>query len=291
MNTVQATAYGAKALIHMLMGKTPVIDNNSTVNERLDIEPSARLTATEPLRLGILTAGNKGHLAVVGNQGIPLTSPQNHMATDASLFGPMPFCMRTTDEDITLDKRARYALRKEMIVNQVNYYAYYGLRVDLDPDDVHVEMVKITTEDGQVTEVPFVPDTSNLYPDPITLPVAGAVTTTDVKIAVKAILEVPMSQNDIAEYVNVAKILFGGDERYAIISEFALCTGADRVVQVTSTQGTVNFNESICTQVYSFAADYKAVYMNDQNLTIRFDVGNQVPLLGTASIPTLQFIP
>lgn len=291
MNTVQATAYGAKLLIHQLLGKMPVIDNHSTMNERLDIEPSAQPTATDVFRMGILVAGNLGHVNVTGNNGIGLTSPQNHMATDASLFGPVPFCMRTIDDDIPLEQRQRYALRKQLTVNQVNYFAYYGLRVDIDPDDVNVEMVKITTEDGQVKEEPFVPDTSNLYPDPITLPVAGAVTTTDVKIAVKAILEVPMSEKDIAEYVNVAKIMNGGDERYAIISEFGLCTGTDRVIQVTSTQGTVNFNESVCTQIYAHAADYKAVYMNDQNLTIRFDVGNQVPLLGTASIPTLKTIP
>lgn len=291
MNTVQASAYGAKMLIYKLFGKMPDIDDHATMNERLDIEASAKPTATDDFRCGILIAGNKGHINVTGNQGIGLTSPQNHLATDASLYGPMPFCLRTVDEDLALNLRQKYALRKEITINQVNYYAYYGLRVVIDPDDIEVGMVTITTENGQVKEEPFVPDTTNLYPEPITLPVAGAVTTTDVKIAVKAMFEVPLSSLDIAEYVNVAKIMYGGDERYAIISEFALCTGADRVVQVTSTQGVVNFNESICTQIYATAADYKAVYMNDQTLNIRFDVGNQVPLLGTASIPTLKVIP
>jgi hypothetical protein len=291
MNTVQATAYGAKLLVHMLIGKAPVIDSHSTANERLDIEPSARPTITETMKLGILMAGNLGHVGVTGNRGIALTSPQNHLATDASLFGPVPFCLRTIDNDLPLEQRNRYALRKQINIGGVEYFAYYGLRIEIDPDEVNVEMVKITTEDGQSKEEPFVPDTSNLYPDPITLPVAGAVTATDVKIAVKAIFEVPLSENDIAEYVNVAKIMNGGDERYAIISEFALCTGADRTIQVTSTQGQVNFLESIGTQVYCFAADYKAVYMNDQTLNIRFDIGNQVPLLGTASIPTLKTIP
>lgn len=291
MNTVQATAYGAKLLIHNLIGKNPVIDAHSTANERLDIEPSARPTVTERIKLGILMAGNKGHINVTGNGGIGLTSPQNHLATDASLFGPVPFSLCTIDNDHTLEQRGRYALRKQINISGVEYFAYYGLRIEIDPDEVNVEMVKMTTEDGQTVEEPFVPDTSNLYPDPITLPVAGAVTTTDVKIAVKAIFELPMSEYDIAEYVNVAKVLNGGDERYAIISEFSLCTGADRTVQVTSTQGQVNFLESIATQTYCFAADYKAVYMNDQTLNIRFDIGNQVPLLGTASIPTLKVIP
>jgi len=291
MNTVQASAYGAKLLIHMLIGKTPVIDNHSTMNERLNIEPSAVPTLTERVKLGILMAGNKGHINVTGNQGIGLTSPQNHMATDASLFGPVPFCLRTIDNDLTLEQRSRYALRLQINIAGVEYFAYYGLRIEINPEEVNVEMVKMTTEDGQTVEEPFVPDTSNLYPDPITLPVAGAVTASDVKIAIKAIFEVPLSENDVAEYVNVAKIMNGGDERYAIISEFSLCTGADRTIQVTSTQGQVNFLESIATQVYCFAADYKAVYMNDQTLNIRFDIGNQVPLLGTASIPTLKVIP
>lgn len=291
MNTVQSTAYAIEVMLRQLFGLQPEMDSKSTMNERLDILGNARPTETEHTRLGILCAGNRGHEVVVGNGGIGLTSILDHMATNASTYNPMPFCMRAVDDDIPLSKRTKYALRKEVTVGGVNYYAYYGLRMVIDRNTINIVKKKVTTEPGSPPiEVPWSPTTSDLYPDPISLPHTGAVTTTDVRIVVSAMIPVKLNADDIEEYINVAKILYGGDERYAILSEFALCTGVDRVVTAQSTSGPINFNESIGTQVFSFAADYKAVYYNSQELTLDFDVGAQIPLLGTASIPTLETI-
>jgi hypothetical protein len=290
MNTVQATIYGAKMLVAMLLGQLPNIDAESTMNERLEIEGSDRPVAGETVKLGILVAGNKGHTASIGNNGIAKTSILDHFADNASLYNPMPFCMRTVDDDLDLAHRQKYALRKEITVDAVNYYAYYGLRIDVSIADVTVTMKLITTEDGVVVETVFTPNNANLYPTPVTLPSTGAVTTTDVKLAVSALLPVVLSTTDVQEYVNCAKILNGGDEEYAIMSEFGLCTGADRNYTVQSTAGSVTFSESIGTQIYAFAADHKALYYNEQELTLQFDVGNQIPMLGTQSIPTLETI-
>lgn len=290
MNTVQSTAYGLEVMLRMLFGHPPAMDAKSTINERLDILGNARPTATEKMQMGILVAGNKGHEVTVGNGGIGLTSILDHMSTNASVYNPMPFCMRTVDEDLPLAQRIKYALRKEVTVGGINYYAYYGLRLAIGTDDVHIVKKKITTEGETVIEEPWAPTTSDLYPDPIKLPQTGAVTSTDVKIQVSAITTVKLNASDIEEYINVAKIMYGGDERYAVLSEFALCTGADRQVTVQSTSGNINFVESIGTQAFAFAADHKAVYYNSQELTLDFDVGAQIPLLGTASIPTLETI-
>lgn len=290
MNTVQSTIYGAKLLISLLLGHVPIIDAKSTLNERLDILGNARPQEGEPVRLGILTVGNRGHRAVPGQDGIALTSIVDHTANHAAQYHPMPFCMRTTDEDLPMAARLRYALRKEETVGGVNYYSYYGLRLNISPDDVTIVMKKITREDGLPIETPFIPTTADLFPEQIELPTTGAVTTTDVRLAASAIIQVVLSENDIQEYVNVAKIMYGGDERYAIMSEFGLATAADRQVQVPSTAGQVNFMEAIGTQIYSFAADHKALYYNSQELTLDFDIGNQVPMLATASIPTLETI-
>lgn len=292
MNTVQSTIYGLEKLIALLLGQTPVIDAHSSMNERLDILANAQPTATEKYTLGIMVAGNMGHETEVGVQGIPLTSIVDHMATNASLYGPMPFCMRLVDNDIDAGKRAKYALRKILLgPDNQNYYAYYGLRITTDLNTVKILKKKITTEPGSLPiEEIFVPSSKDMYPDPVTLPNTGAVTTTDVKVSASALLPVLMNADDIEEYVNCAKILYKGDERYAIWSEFALCLGANRVINVDSTAGQVPFLESVGTQIYTFAADYKAVYYNSQELSLVFDVGCQVPLLGTMSIPTLETI-
>jgi len=290
MNTVQATIYGAKLLIHLLLGHNPIISAKSTMNERLDILGNARPAVGEQVKLQILTVGNRGHRYKPGQDGIALTSIIDHTANHAAEYHPMPFCMRAVNDDIPLASRNKYALRKEEMHGGQNYYAYYGLRLNISPDQAPVNMKKITREDGTVIETPFIPATSDLFPEAIELPDTGAITTTDVRLAASAIINVVLSENDIEEYVNCAKIIYGGDERYAIMSEFGLCTAADRQVSVQSTAGTINFIEAIGTQIYSFAADHKALYYNSQELTLDFDIGNQVPMLATASIPTLETI-
>jgi hypothetical protein len=291
VNTIQSTLYGAKTLVHLLLGHTPVIPSRTTFNERLGIQDAAKPTNGEKVYLGIMTVGNKGHRAVAGDGGIALTSVIDHLANHASTYNPVPFALRRIDDDLPQVLRAKYALRKEMMVSGVNYYAYFGMRMDIDPADVTVVMKKITVENGQTTEAVFIPSTADLYPEPVELPVKGAVSTTDVSLSVSCVIRVRLDEVAIEEFINAAKIMHNGDERYAIMSEFALCTGADRTVSVPSTSGSVNFLETIGCQAYSFSMDHKALYYNSQELTLDFDLGNQLPLLGTASIPTLNVIP
>jgi len=291
MNTIQATVYGAKALLGLLFGHVPVIDANATINERLGINGNDRPVAGEQVKLSYLVAGNRGHRSVPGTNGIALTSVIDHMADNAAPYNPIPFCIRPVEQDLTLAERAKYCLRTEMTINGAQWYVYWGLRLHITPDDINIVMKRITTEPGSppIEEV-FVPDQSNLYPSVPDLPVTGAVTTTDVSLIASAICSVVLDQNAITEFVNAAKILNNGDERYAIMSEFCLCTGADRQYTVNSTNGPVNFLDVVGCQVYAFSADHKALYYNSQELNLDFEVGNQVPLLATQSIPTLQTI-
>lgn len=290
MNNVQQTVYGLKSIIYMLFGIQPEINASSTANERLAILPNERPTANERVRMGVLMVGNKGHRQVPGTGGISKTSINDHMANHASLYNPMPFCMRPVDNDIPLAQRNKYALRKEIPVDGQNYYAYYGYRLNIAPGDIQVSMLQVTTENGQEIVEPFVPDNDDLFPDPLNLPTTGAVTTSDVKLKARAILQVKFTQLDIEEYVNAAKVLYAGDEGYAIMSEFGLCTNADRQVTVSSSGGSIPFLEAIGCQIYNFSFDHRPVFYNSQELTIEFDVGNLIPLLSTASIPTIQTI-
>lgn len=291
MNTIQSTLYGAKVLVHLLLGHTPVIPSRTTFNERLGIQDAAVPQNGEKVYLGVLTVGNKGHRYVAGDGGIALTSVIDHLANHASTYNPIPFALRRVDDDLNENERGKLCLRKEMTVSGVACYGYYGYRMDIDPADVTVVMKKITVEDGVVTEEVYIPSTADLYPPEVELPVKGAVTTTDVSLSVSCVIRVRLDEKDIAEFINAAKMMHNGDERYAIMSEFALCTSADRVISVPSTSGQVNFKEAIGTTAYSFSMDHKALYYNSQELTLDFDLGNQLPLLGTESIPTLETIP
>jgi len=291
VNTIQTTLYGAKTLVHLLLGHTPIIPSRTTFNERLGIMDATTPQPGEKVYLGVMTVGNKGHRAVVGDGGIALTSVIDHLANHASTYNPVPFALRRLDDDLPKNLRDKFCLRKETVVSGVNYYSYWGYRMAIDPADVTVVMKKITVENGQITEEVYTPSTADLYPEPIELPVKGAVSTTDVSLSVSCVIRVRLDEIMIQEFINAAKIMHNGDERYAIMSEFALCTAADRTISVQSTSGSVNFLEAIGCQAYSYSMDHKALYYNSQELTLDFDLGNQLPLLGTASIPTLDTIP
>lgn len=291
MNKHQQTAYGIKTLIYTLLGLPPVMDQFSTVNERLSILPDARPLNNERVTLGVLIAGNKGHTYQPGADGIALFGPEDHLATDAALYGQLPLALRDMDDDLSPAVRSRYCLRKIENVNGVNKIAYYGLRIPITVANTSVQMKQITRTEQGVIETDFIPDNSNLYPIPPDLPTIGGVTASDVSIKVMAIVNVTLTTAEVAEFVEAVRVLYNGDERYAVMSEFGLCIGASRVIEVEGSAGTINFNESIGTQVYAYAMEHKALFYNTQELRIDFDVGNQIPLFAPQSIPTMQVIP
>lgn len=291
MNKHQQSVYGLQSLIYLLLGVTPNIPQYTTVNERLSILGDARPNRGDKYSMNVLIAGNKGHTTQPGTDGIPLMGVNDHVATNASLYGPLPLAMRTVDDDLSPAMRQRYCLRKLTTVNGINYFAYYGLRIDLNEDNTNVDLLRVTkTEQGDEISA-FTPNNENLFPVPMDLPTSGAITTSNTHVRVSAIVNVKLNQQEIDEFVNAVKIMYNGDERYAVMSEFGLCCGVNRIVEVEGQDGIINFNESIGTQVYAFTMEHKALFYNTQELSIDFDVGNQIPLLAAQSIPTIQTVP
>lgn len=291
MNTIQATLAGHKTLVHMLLGHTPEIPNNTSLNQRLGILDTAKPTSAEKVYLGYLVVGNKGHRNVTGDGGVGLTSVLDHTATHTAPYGPIPFVLRRITDDLPKAQRDLYVLRKLITFSGVQYYAYYGMRMNISPADVTVATKKVTIVDSKEKEEVYTFTTSDLYPEPVTLPVSGAISTSPVSVKVTCPIRVSFGEFAIAEFVNALKILNNGDERYAVMSEFSLCTGADRVIQVPVNTGTSNFTEVVGCQVYNYAMDHKALYYNSQELNLDFDLGSSLPLLAAQSIATLTTIP
>lgn len=291
MNSIQQTVYAIKSLIYSMAGVEPEIDEKSTVNESLDIMGSARPTLDERVKFGVLIAGNGGISCTQGNPARPNIRPRNHLATDANVFTPLPFAIRPVDDDLGATERGQYCLRKEISLPEGNMYAYYGLRIPIHKDNLQVNLVKVTKEDGTIIETPFVPDDSNLKPTPVDLPTENAIIASDVSIRISALMRVTLNARVVGEMVEAAKLLYDGDETAALISELGLCTGADRIISTPSSDGQIQFTESVGTQVYTFATDLLSLYYNKKEYVIDFDIGNQIPLLSKESIPTLTTIP
>ena len=291
MNSIQQTLYGLSSVLYSLAGVQPTIPPMETVNERLTILPDLRPNITEQVKLGVLMIGNGGYGCVAGNGGRPKIRPHNHTATDAAPFEPMPFVLRPANDDLNAGERARYCLRKEVEVGGELYYGYYGMRLRLTKENFKVTKLEISKVNGIVQEKIFEADSSNISPTPVDLPPNQAIVAADRAVRVTAPIEVVLDRLVVEEIIEASKILNGGDETSAVISEFAICTGADRLVSVPSTEGQIQFTESIATQVFSFASDLIALYFNKKEQTVTFDVGAQIPLISVESIPTITTIP
>lgn len=291
MNSIQQTFLSIQNMLYAITGVQNEIGRYSTMNERLDILPNITLGGDDKVKLGVLVIGDGGHTCAPGTNGRPRILPRNHTAENLSLFNPVPFVLRPIEDDLTLAERNKYCLRKEVNVGGKIYFGYYGLRLNITKDNFEPRVVRVTKNNGVEEETYYELDSNNIFPEPVELPVDQAVVASDVQMRVTAPIHIRLDYNAVHEFVEACKIMNDGDETSAVISEMALCTGADRVVSVPGTDGTIQFNESVATQIYCHNADMLALYYNRKEANITIDLGAQIPLISVESIPTIQTIP
>ena len=195
------------------------------------------------------------------------------------------------EDDLTIAQRAFYCLRTEIQLNGQRYIAYYGKRIV--KTGLKTNMFLTDVEGGIQNHTPFVPNTTNLEPVPLTpsqqtniIEASGEYT------SASAVITIDFNSFDAEELRNVAMILHG-DERYAIVSEIALCSGADRVVSGVSVgNNTINYNEVIgCQPVAFISSDAKSMVNSDAGFTITTDVGITEPLFVDQSTPSVAIMP
>lgn len=277
MQNATRTVYGAYIQSCLLLGIPPTYPEHSTLNEKLGIQSGVLPTADQFPRLRYYTVGNRGHQLVVGANGIPKPEPVQHRATDAALYGHMPLVLRPVSNDLTAGERAKYALRREETHEGVRYAAYYLRRLDMT--NVVPSMEYKVVSGGTEQTSPFVPNSSNLNPTPPQVNNTGVNLTSGDYVSASARLSLSISEAEASELLNVAKVIYD-DEGYAIISEIGLCTGVDKVVQVTSSAGgTFNFNEAIGVQIASHVDGLYPMVFASTGVQIALNVGAAEPLL------------
>ena len=99
-------------------------------------------------------------------------------------------------------------------------------------------------------------------------------------------IKIPFTEFDAEEYRNVASIMFN-TTRLSIISEIGICTGINRVIPtVTNGSTTINFKETIATQINMFANYFASAYEQSLGFDIELDIGTTEPMFTyTPSIP------
>lgn len=276
---VTRTIYSAELQTAKYLQIPYPIRPNTTLNQKLDIQVNAIADANTSHAVKYLAIGNGGHRVEVGSDGFPFTSPIAHRPSDAALYNQLPWIMRLESQDIPQSQRANFALRKSVVVEGQRYFAYYLKR--LSHTDVITQLFLTTVRDGITTTVPFVPNNSNLNPTPPLIPAAGNIPALEQGdyLTAKALLRISLSPADVNEILNVATILHG-NENYAVLSEFALCQGIDKTITAEGAGGvSINFTESIYTQVSTFISTYHSLVFANNGLEFTVDVGSNEGLL------------
>lgn len=276
-NFVTRTFYGNDLQTCQFLGLPYVIDPKSTLNERFDILKEQGLPDGVYPRARYLSIGLGGHRNTTGAQGIGLTTEVPYLATNASNYKPLPFVLRAVNDDLAPSQRARYAMRRIETHNAESYVAYYLRRLSMD--GVSVEKTILTkNEDGSVTPTPFVPSDENLVPTPPVMTNEGVNLLLAKNGVINARVPLIMSTDEMKELQDAATIIYG-DPAYAIISEMTLCTGVDRVIQLSDGS---NFNEAICVQSAAFVNTLHQARFTNDGIDSAINVGVSEPLLKIA---------
>ena len=164
MEVYRRTIYGVTLQTCQFFGIPALIQPFSTLNEKLNIQPTATLGANEMPSVGYLTIGNGGHMNVPGQDDIPLISNKVHRADDAAPFKMFPFVLRPVTNDITAIQRERFALRTIVEIGGEDYFAYYARRFNKQSLTVVPERRKIVSNNTEISL--FAPTSDNLNPVP-----------------------------------------------------------------------------------------------------------------------------
>lgn len=148
--------------------------------------------------------------------------PFTPKATNMDLYGPIPFrCVPLANE--SLYDFSNYRLRRELIVGATQYVAYYLKKLVFDP-----QTVQIIHKDAAGYETAYTLDPSSfLTPIPPTISGSGEIDTNVNRVIVRATAKCEITGAEVNE---VIAVLYGGDPRYARISELGFYTGCEVAV-------------------------------------------------------------
>ena len=279
MKSITRTLIGSKLQTALMLGLTHTYDQHTTLNELFEIQSGVLPPTTTNPKMGYLAVGDGGHYMATGSDGVAYPADHQHRASDQACFNHLPWILRPVDHDLTKEERDKYALRREELHGEDRYFAYYLKRVDLT--GANIELLHTVVVDGNESTVPYNYTSANLNPTPPTLSNTGAVATSGDYLTSRALLDLNMSDSDVAEFVNVAKVLYGNPKR-AIISELAICSGVDKqVTGAAATGANIQVKEAIGVQVCAHLTACYTVGYSNAGFDFQLDYGATEPMLAS----------
>lgn len=280
VNVVRTAIAGLIQSTHYI-DKPAARQANSTLNEKLGINQALDIASSDTMAVRYVGIGNGGHSFIVGTNGRVKWEAVHHTPRHTALYNQLPFVLRAENNDLPADQRLRYRLRRIEEHNGIRYVAYYLRVLDVSTSEPSMEIRRV--QDGVTTTTPYVPTIEDLNPIPPVLVAGQAVTTTGEYIATSIKIPFVMSTEDVAEFVDATKILFGEDG-YAVISEMCTVAGVDRVVNGDFMGQERQYTDTVRAQITSFISTAFVAEFFTDGIKLTLDVGNVEPLLNlTAS--------
>lgn len=273
------TLVGAELQAAQFLGLPYLIRNNTTLNQKFEIEAAQVPGAGVYPKTQYLAIGNRGHRFVAGADGEPYPEYIKHRVSDQSLYRHIPFVCREEDDDLPPEQRSKYALRRVEIHNNKRYFVYYLMR--LDYTNVSTELINTEVDEGVSNTVAFVHTNDNLNPTPPVVPPNQAVQTLPDGdyLSVRCLVTVQFTPAEVAEIINAVEITLG-NRQLAAISELGIVSGVNKVVGVEEFGGgTVQFNEVIAAQITTHITTYNFLPASNDGARFTFDLGITESLL------------
>lgn len=262
------------------LGKAIARLPNSTLNQKLGINPDMDISANDVPTVKYVAIGNGGHNFEVGANGRTKWKAVHHTARHTAMYNQLPFVLRPVDNDLSSAERTRYRLRRIEEHHGQSYVAYYLRVLDLSNTDVEMELRRV--ESGITTSTPYVPTLEDLNPTPPVLVSGDAVTTTGEYIATTTKVPFAMTLADIQEFNRAIEII-EGETGYATISEMAVVSGVDAAVNGLFNGETRQYTDVLRAQVTSFVSTaFVTEYLTD-GISLMLDIGNVEPLLNVTT--------
>lgn len=276
------TIWGILLQVAQSKQNPPIIYPHTTLNEKFLIQSGVPLPPNAIPRIGYIGVGNKGSRSILGKDNITISEPYEFMPNYASLYNHLPLVLRTLDNDLSPTERARYRLRKIItLANGSKRIAYY-LRVISNSDQVQDTITYNIYSNGQYIPNSYVPTASILNPTPPEPSNYDINYTTANYFKVAGISNVTFDSNDILEFVNVCKTLYGS-EQYAWITEIGIFSGYDVNIVGFENIDSLPYQEVLACQLTNYTTSHTFLSEGDVDHTINIQLGDADPIFDLRS--------
>lgn len=270
------TIYGALLQTAQRFNQPLPILANSTLNQKFDVFPDLLPGEDEMPFTNYLAIGLKGITVDVNENGLYVTKYREYSPRWASLLLHCPFIMRPVLNDLTSIERSQYRLRRIEVHNGTTYACYYLRVLDLNTGIVGAEYRTIVND--IITSQSWTPTLSDLNPLPLEPNPNEVILTGDDYIAATKKIALVFTPQNIQEIMDAVNIIYGSPD-VANITEFALCSGVDRVLTGDFNGIPAAYTEVVAAQVNDFVKATLSCPNATLGQTINVDAGSNEPLL------------